>query len=311
MKHLRIASRSSPLALWQARKVKTLLQKSDPQLNIDIVAMSTSGDQLTRTPYTTAGNKGLFLKELETALVNNEVDIAVHSMKDVPIEMPDGLIIAAVCEREDARDVLISNHFTTLRDMPAGSRLGTSSLRRRTQIRHHHPQLQILPLRGNVNSRLQKLDNDQYSAIVLAAAGLIRLGLAHRISEFIDPGVCIPAIGQGIIGVECCIDNHAVKQLLATIHSPQSGMLLAAERALGTTLGGSCHLPVGGYARLFSKGLRLTACVADVDGQQLLRTELEKPLDNDESDIGKAQSLGKSVAEKLLGMGADSLLARQ
>jgi len=250
MSLIRIATRNSPLALWQANYVKEQLQKAHANLDVDIVGMTTKGDQMLDRSLSAVGGKGLFLKELEVSLLNDETDIAVHSMKDVPVEMPSGLEVAVVCEREDARDAFVSNNYQNLYALPKGARVGTSSLRRVSQLKHSFPAFEFVELRGNVNTRLKKLDDGEYDAIILAAAGLIRLGLQDRIHQYISPDLCLPAVGQGIVGIQCRKDDKRVKDLIAPLHNRISEICLAAERAMNATLEGGCQVPIAGYAEL-------------------------------------------------------------
>ena len=252
-----------------------------------------------------AGGKGLFLKELEVSLLNNETDIAVHSMKDVPVDLPRGLEIPVVCEREDARDAFVSNDYQNLYALPKGARVGTSSLRRVAQLKNAFPNLDFIELRGNVNTRLRKLDNADYDAIILAAAGLIRLGLSDRIRQYITPELCLPAVGQGIVGIECRSDDNVTKEILAPLHSKESALFLAAERAMNAGLEGGCQVPIAGYAQLDKGKIRMRGVVGDPDGTRVLRAEASSA----KVTAQYAKTLGDQIAHDLLMQGAGSILA--
>ena len=301
---IRIATRNSPLALWQANHVQELLLEAHPDLEVEIVGMTTQGDQLLDRNLSQAGGKGLFLKELETSILENETDIAVHSMKDVPVEIPDGLTIAALCKREDARDVLVSNKYQNLYALHKGARVGTSSMRRISQLKSAFPALEFLELRGNVNTRLKKLDDGEYDAVVLAAAGLIRLGMQHRISQFITPELCLPAVGQGIIGIQCRSDDTATRELLEPLHNLESALDLAAERAMNEALGGGCHVPVAGYAEITKGKIRMRGMVGEPDGSRCLFSNRIATSMSEKAAIG----IGQQVAEDLLEQGAAEIL---
>jgi len=303
MTALRIATRESPLALWQAEHVKARLEAVHPGLAVELVPMTTTGDQLLSGPLSQSGGKGLFVKELEAALLDGRADIAVHSMKDVPAQQPEGLSLAAFLEGEDPRDAFVSNHHDSLLSLPPGARLGTASLRRQVQARRLRPDLVIEVLRGNVGTRLRKLDEGRHDAILLACAGLMRLGLAERIRERLDPETFVPAIGQGIVGIECRRADFRTIDLLEPLHDPASGLRLAAERAFNARLGGACQAPVAGHATRLPDGrLRLVGLVGTPDGGTLLRDEL----------IGApegAAALGEELAQRLLDAGAGAILA--
>ncbi|MFB3059022.1 MAG: hydroxymethylbilane synthase, partial [Gammaproteobacteria bacterium] len=252
---IRIATRSSPLALWQAEEVARRLMLLHPGLNIRLVQMKTQGDKLLDAPLSKAGGKGLFVKELEVGILEGRADIAVHSMKDVPVDFPEGLELRVIMQREDPRDAFVSNHYDSLASMPAGKRVGTSSLRRQMQIREAYPQLEIDWLRGNVNSRLAKLDEGNYDAIILASAGLIRLGFEQRIKRTLEPEECLPAIGQGAIGIEVRSDDKAVKELIAPLAHADTMSCIAAERAMNQALSGGCQVPIAGFALLTDRGI--------------------------------------------------------
>jgi hydroxymethylbilane synthase len=305
MKSIRIATRNSPLALWQANYVKDQLQKAHHDLRVKIVSMTTRGDQLLDRSLIAAGGKGLFLKELEVSLLNNETDIAVHSMKDVPVDLPRGLEISVVCGREDARDAFVSNEYQNLYALPKGAKVGTSSLRRVAQLKNAFPSLEFIELRGNVNTRLRKLDNGDYDAIILAAAGLIRLGFHHRIKQYISPELCLPAVGQGIVGIECRDDDDVTKLLLEPLHSKESSLVLAAERAMNAGLEGGCQVPIAGYAQIDKGKIRMRGMVGDPDGSKVLRSETISAKVN----ASTAKVLGEKIAHDLLLQGAGNILA--
>ncbi|MCK4864649.1 MAG: hydroxymethylbilane synthase [Gammaproteobacteria bacterium] len=298
---LRIATRKSPLALWQANYVSDLLKKYHPELKIELVTMVTQGDKILDTPLAKVGGKGLFVKELETGMLEGRADIAVHSMKDVPVEFPEGLHLAVICEREDPRDAFVSNNFKMLEELPQGARLGTSSLRRQSQIAALRPDLKIVDLRGNVNTRLKKLDNGEYDAIILAAAGLKRLKFDDRITQFIATDVCLPAIGQGAVGIECRTDDARVHNLIAPLNDNKTQIRVLAERALNERLQGGCQVPIAGYAEYERGIVLLRGLVGQVDGKQIIRGEIAGPPEN-------AEELGTVLAEDLLSRGADKIL---
>jgi len=302
---LRIATRNSPLAMWQAKYVEKLLSQAHPELEVEIVGMTTLGDQLLDRSLAKVGGKGLFLKELEVSLLNHETDIAVHSMKDVPVHLPDGLEIPVVCEREDARDAFVSNDYQNLYALPPGSRVGTSSLRRTSQLKSAFPELEFHELRGNVNTRLAKLDDGQYDAIILAAAGLIRLGFADRIKQRITPELCLPAVGQGIVGIECRSDDEDTKALLQPLHSLESAIYLAAERAMNATLDGGCQVPVAGFAEVAKGNIRMRGMVGMVNGSKTLTSNMT----SSSLSLESAQRLGRDVGEDLLRQGAGEILS--
>ncbi|ONM43354.1 hydroxymethylbilane synthase [Halopseudomonas pachastrellae] len=300
-RHLRIATRKSALALWQAEYVKARLEQLDPSITVSLVPMVSRGDQLLDSPLAKIGGKGLFVKELETAMLNDEADLAVHSMKDVPMQFPDGLGLYAICEREDPRDAFVSNHFDDLDALPAGSVVGTSSLRRQAQIMARRPDLQIRFLRGNVNTRLAKLDAGEYDAIVLATAGLLRLGFDARIRYPMPPEVSLPAGGQGAVGIECRSSDTELQALLVQLNDEDSALRVRAERALNTRLNGGCQVPIACYAERENGELWLRGLVGDPDGQRMLRAEAR-------GSEGDPEALGIAVAEDLLAQGAQSIL---
>jgi hydroxymethylbilane synthase len=300
-REIRIATRKSALALWQAEYVKARLQDAHPGLLVTLVPMVSRGDKLLDSPLSKIGGKGLFVKELETALLENEADIAVHSMKDVPMDFPQGLGLFCICEREDPRDAFVSNTFSSLDELPAGSIVGTSSLRRQTQLLARRPDLKINFLRGNVNTRLAKLDAGEYDAIILAAAGLIRLGFEDRITSAISIEHSLPAGGQGAVGIECRSVDTDLHALLAPLHHSDTAMRVTAERALNKHLNGGCQVPIACYAVLENDELWLRGLVGDPAGSLLLRAEARAP----QAD---AQALGVQVAEALLEQGAAKIL---
>ena len=300
-KTLKIATRQSPLALWQANYVKDRLQQLYPDLTIELVPMVTKGDVILDSPLAKIGGKGLFVKELENALLNKEADIAVHSMKDVPMQFPEGLGLAVICQREDPRDAFVSHSYRTFAELPQGAVVGTSSLRRQCQLKALRPDLDIRSLRGNVGTRLSKLDNGDYDAIILASAGLIRLGLADRIASFIDVEQSLPAAGQGAVGIECRTDDVQVQALLAPLADAETTYCVRAERAMNNHLQGGCQVPIGGYAVLQQGQLYLRALVGDIDGSRIIRAEGKSAVEN-------AEVLGVKIAEQLLAQGADKIL---
>jgi hydroxymethylbilane synthase len=300
---LRIATRSSLLALWQAEEVSRRLGLLYPELKVTLVKMVSRGDVLVDSPLAKIGGKGLFVKELEAGMLEGIADIAVHSMKDVPVSFPPGLEIGVIMEREDPRDAFVSNQFDSLADMPAGSIVGTSSLRRQCQILEVYPQLTINWVRGNVNTRLSKLDAGEYDALILASAGLKRLGFESRIKMAIEPEDCLPSIGQGAVGIEVRSDDDAVKELLAPLADGDTTSRITAERALNETLNGGCQVPIAGFALLNNGELYLRALVGEPDGSVILRAEKTGPVE-------QAVSLGIQVAEDLLAQGASKILAK-
>lgn len=301
-KKLIIASRESALAMWQAKYIQATLQKLYPNCDVQILGMTTTGDQILDTPLARIGGKGLFVKELETALADGSADLAVHSMKDVPMNLPEGFMLVATGEREDPRDAFISNDFNSLADLPHGSVVGTSSLRRQSQLQARFPHLKIESLRGNLQTRLRKLDEGQYAAIILAAAGLIRLGLANRIKTTISPQDSIPAVGQGALGIEINSKRQDLLQTLAPLNHIDSQLCVAAERAFSRALAGSCTVPLGAYAQREGDEIVMTGFVASVDGKQMLRESTTGPTANPDA-------LGRALAEKLIARGADKILA--
>ncbi|QPB43603.1 hydroxymethylbilane synthase [Rodentibacter haemolyticus] len=300
---LKIATRQSPLALWQANFVKKRLEDLHPDLSVKLVPMVTKGDVILDTPLAKIGGKGLFVKELENALLEKRADIAVHSMKDVPMQFPEGLGLSVICKREDPRDAFVSNRYVSFDDLPQGAIIGTSSLRRQCQLKQLRPDLDIRSLRGNVGTRLSKLDNGEYDAIILAAAGLIRLGMERRITAFIETTVSLPAAGQGAVGIECRTDDAFVQRLLAPLADQETTACVLAERAMNTRLQGGCQVPIGGYAVLENNQIYLRALVGELDGSKIIRAEGKSAVEN-------AEELGVQIAEQLLIQGADRILEK-
>lgn len=298
---LRIATRQSPLALWQAHYVRDRLLALHPGLRVELVPMVTRGDVLLDTPLAKVGGKGLFVKELELAMLEDRADIAVHSMKDVPVEFPEGLGLVTICEREDPRDAFVSHHYASLNDLPQGSIVGTSSLRRQCQLLAARPDLQIRMLRGNLGTRLGKLDAGEYDAIILAVAGLKRLNMEDRVRQALAPDVSLPAVGQGAVGIECRLDDAWTRTLLAPLNDEHTALRVRAERAMNTRLEGGCQVPIGSYAELVDGELWLRALVGAPDGSQIIRGERRgRPQEG--------EALGVSLAEELLNNGAREIL---
>ncbi|MEH0834462.1 hydroxymethylbilane synthase [Pectobacterium cacticida] len=298
---IRIATRQSPLALWQARYVQQRLLRCYPDLCVELVPIVTRGDIILDTPLAKVGGKGLFVKELELALLEKRADIAVHSMKDVPVAFPKGLGLTTICERDDPRDAFVSNHYDSLDQLPQGSCVGTSSLRRQCQLRARRPDLVIRDLRGNVGTRLAKLDNGDYDSIILAVAGLKRLGLEARIRCALSPEESLPAVGQGAIGIECRLDDDNVRQLIAPLNHADTAARVLAERAMNVRLEGGCQVPIGSYAELEGDTLWLRALVGAPDGSQLIVGERK-------GHVSDAEHLGIALAEELLAKGASAIL---
>ncbi|GAB6067970.1 hydroxymethylbilane synthase [Methylothermus subterraneus] len=298
---IRIATRKSPLAVWQAEYVASCLRRQHPALKIELVRMTTQGDKILDVALAKVGGKGLFVKELEQGILDGRAEIAVHSMKDVPVELPEGLHIGAILRREDPRDVLVSVEFSGLDQLPQDARVGTSSLRRQCQLKRNFPQWRIIPLRGNVGTRLEKLKSGQFDAIVLAGAGMKRLGLEGQITEWLDPELCLPAIGQGAIGIECRCDDALVNRLIAPLHDPGTAACVLAERALNARLQGGCQVPIAGLAELREGRLYLRGRVGMPDGSEVIAAAIE-------GGVEEAQDLGCALAETLLARGADRIL---
>ncbi|WP_180169311.1 hydroxymethylbilane synthase [Acinetobacter sp. YH12021] len=301
MKTLKIATRQSPLALWQAEHIRARLEAMHADLTVELVTFVTQGDKILDTPLAKIGGKGLFVKELEAALMGGRADLAVHSMKDVPMALPEGLSLAVICEREDPLDAFVSNHYASFADLPQGAKVGTSSLRRKCQILKARPDLEIIDLRGNVGTRLSKLDDGQYDAIILASAGLKRLGLAERIRHTIQPDVSLPAVGQGALGLECRSQDQAVLDLILPLMHAETNVCVRAERAFNAYLEGGCQVPIAGYATLQNGQLQIEGRVGSVDGQTILKAvQFGAP--------EQAEMLGEELAKALLAQGAGELL---
>ena len=300
---LRIATRKSPLALWQAEHIRHRLEALHPHLQVELVPMSTRGDKILDTPLAKVGGKGLFVKELETALLEDRADLAVHSMKDVPVAFPDGLGLTVICAGEDPRDAFVSPRFARLDELPHGAIVGTSSLRRQCQLRARRPDLQVRDLRGNVNTRLAKLDAGEYDAILLAAAGLQRLGMAERIRQALPVDVSLPANGQGVLAIESRLADHQTLALLAPLDDADSRDRVLAERAMNRALQGGCQVPIGAHAVLDGDQLWLRGLVGSPDGSELLQDEIRGPRQ-------QAEALGETLARRLLAAGADRILAQ-
>lgn len=301
MKTLKIATRQSPLALWQAEHIRARLEAMHADLTVELVTFVTQGDKILDTPLAKIGGKGLFVKELEAALMDGRADLAVHSMKDVPMALPEGLSLAVICEREDPLDAFVSNHYASFTDLPQGAKVGTSSLRRKCQILKARPDLEIIDLRGNVGTRLSKLDDGQYDAIILASAGLKRLGLAERIRHTIQPDVSLPAVGQGALGLECRSQDQAVLHLILPLMHAETNVCVRAERAFNAYLEGGCQVPIAGYATLQNGQLQIEGRVGSVDGRTILKAvQYGAP--------EQAEMLGEELAKALLAQGAGELL---
>lgn len=300
-KIIRIATRKSPLALWQAEHVAARLQQAFPEVQAELVTMVTRGDKLLDAPLAKVGGKGLFVKELEQGMLEGTADIAVHSMKDVPVEFPPGLHLAVILEREDPTDAFISNRYASLNDLPGNARIGTCSLRRQCQIKQRFPDAEILNLRGNVNTRLAKLDAGEFDAIILASAGLKRLGMEDRIAESLDPSVSLPAIGQGAIGIECRSDDSEINTYLQALHDEGTTIRLRAERAMNARLNGGCQVPIAGFAELREGGIYMRGLVGTPDGAVVYRAEAS-------GTVEQAEQIGRGIAEELLEQGADKVL---
>jgi len=301
MKTLKIATRQSPLALWQAEFIRSCLEERNADLKVELVTFVTQGDKILDTPLAKIGGKGLFVKELEAALLDGRADLAVHSMKDVPMALPEGLSLAVICEREDPFDAFVSNHYAHFNDLPQGAKVGTSSLRRKCQILKQRPDLEIIDLRGNVGTRLSKLDAGLYDAIILASAGLKRLGLSDRIRHTLPASVSLPAVGQGALGLECREKDQQVLDLIQPLLHIETSACVRAERAFNAYLEGGCQVPIAGYATLHADELHIEGRVGSVDGATLLVAELRGPVE-------EAEQLGETLAQQLLELGAGELL---
>ena len=298
---IRIATRKSPLALWQANFVKQNLLLAHKDLKVELIPMVTQGDIILDSPLSKIGGKGLFVKQLEQAILNNEADIAVHSIKDIPAQFPEGLMLAAICQRDEVRDAFVANKYASLNDLPEGAIVGTSSLRRQCQLRSHFPHLIIKDLRGNVGTRLNKLDEEQYDAIILASVGLKRLSLEHRITQYIDTDLMLPAVGQGAIGIESRTDDKQILDIISVLDDKKSRACIQAERAMNNALQGGCQVPIAGYCRLNNDELMLQGLVGRVDGSKIIKQQIT-------GYINEAESLGEKLAKQLLNQGADLIL---
>ena len=298
---IRIATRKSPLALWQANFVKQNLLLAHKDLTVELIPMVTQGDIILDSPLSKIGGKGLFVKQLEQAILNNEADIAVHSIKDIPAQFPEGLMLAAICQRDEVRDAFVANKYASLNDLPEGAIVGTSSLRRQCQLRSHFPHLIIKDLRGNVGTRLNKLDDGQYDAIILASVGLKRLSLEHRITQYIDTDLMLPAVGQGAIGIESRTDDKQILDIISVLDDKKSRACIQAERAMNNALQGGCQVPIAGYCWLNNDELMLQGLVGRVDGSKIIKQQIT-------GFINEAESLGEKLAKQLLNQGADLIL---
>jgi len=300
---LRIATRQSRLALWQAEHVAALLRAAHPGLKVELVPMTTQGDRILDRPLANIGGKGLFIKELELAMSEHRADIAVHSMKDVPSELPPGMVLAAMLPRADPRDAFVSLRHKDFASLPQGARVGTSSLRRQCQLKYARPDLELITLRGNVDTRLRKLEEEQYDAIILAAAGLIRLGLESRITQYFDYEHSVPAVGQGIIGIECRADDARNIDFVRALNDAEAWQCCLAERAFAQRLEGSCQSPIAGFATLTGKQLQLHGVIGSPDGREVYRGA-------NSGASADARAIGVELAERLLKDGAEQLLNR-
>lgn len=298
---IRIATRKSPLALWQANYVKQQLLAIHQNLTVELIPMVTKGDILLDSPLSKIGGKGLFVKQLEQAILNNEADIAVHSIKDIPVHFPDGLKLATICKRDDVRDAFISNQYDNLEQLPHGAIVGTSSLRRQCQLRARYPHLHIKDLRGNVGTRLTKLDNHEYDAIILASVGLKRLALQDRIKQYIDTDLILPAVGQGAIGIETRADDKSILTLLAPLDDKKSRICIQAERAMNQRLQGGCQVPIACYSQIQDDALFLQGLVGQTDGSQIIKANLS-------GTPNQSEQLGYELADLLLENGAKAIL---
>lgn len=305
---LTIATRQSPLALWQANFVKDTLEKLYPTMKVELLEMVTKGDKILDTPLAKIGGKGLFVKELENALYEKRADIAVHSLKDVPMVLPEGLTLGAYLERHAPTDAFVSNRYASLDELPDGAVLGTSSLRRECQIAHAKGSLTIKSLRGNVGTRLSKLDAGEYDAIILATSGLERLGLGERIRHELDDELSLPAVGQGALAIECRADDETILQLLAPLNHLATRLCVIAERAMNKTLEGGCQVPIAGFATIDGNTLSLRGRVGSIDGKTLLKSQNAITLTHGVDDEQNAENLGKQIAQDLLSQGADQIL---
>ncbi len=300
-KVIRIATRKSPLALWQAEHVAERLEKAFPEVKTELVKMVTKGDKILDAPLAKIGGKGLFVKELEQGMLDGTADLAVHSMKDVPVEFPPGLHLAVILNREDPTDAFVSNKYSSLNELPGNAKVGTCSLRRQCQIKERFPDAEILSLRGNVNTRLAKLDAGEFDAIILASAGLKRLGMGDRITECMDTAISLPAIGQGAIGIECRADDQQINDYLKVLHDQATTVRVTAERAMNERLNGGCQVPIAGFAEIQGDTLFMRGLVGSPDGSTLYRAERQ-------GSFAEAKEIGVAIADDLLAQGADKIL---
>lgn len=300
-KIIRIATRKSPLALWQAEHVAEMLEKTFPDVKTELVKILTKGDKILDAPLAKIGGKGLFVKELEQGMLDGLADIAVHSMKDVPVEFPEGLHLSVILERGDPTDAFVSNKYSSLQALPANAKVGTSSLRRQCQLKERFPSLEVLPLRGNVNTRLAKLDAGEFDAIILASAGLKRLKMEERIAQCLDADISLPAVGQGAVGIECRIDDEETNALLKELYDKPTTIRVKAERAMNARLNGGCQVPIAGFAEIQGDQLFMRGLVGAPDGSVLYRAEKQGTFD-------QAEAIGVAIAEDLLAQGADEVL---
>jgi len=300
-KQIKIGTRASLLAVTQSSMIKDFIEKQHPGVSVELVKITTTGDKILDVPLAKVGGKGLFVKELEDALLDGRADLAVHSMKDVPTELPDGLHLGVVTERENPRDAFISNNYANIEALPQGAKVGTSSLRRKSQIACLRPDLVIEDLRGNVDTRLRKLDEGMYDAIILASAGLNRLGKSDRITSLVEPDQMLPAIGQGALGIELRTDDTELQEGLSFLNHVPTAIAVTAERAFLLRLEGGCQVPIGAFATVEGDTVTLTGLIASVDGKQIIKEKASGP-------VGDAGAIGTQLAEKLLGMGGKEIL---
>ena len=300
---IKIGTRASKLALWQANWVQSALNEKFPNQKVELVKIKTKGDKILDVPLAKVGGKGLFVKEIEQALLESRIDLAVHSMKDMPAEIPDGLCIGAIPRREDPADVLVAREDLEFSNLKRGAVIGTSSLRRAAQLRHARPDISISPLRGNLDTRLKKLQTENLDAIVLAAAGIKRLNIAHRITEYLQDDIMLPAVGQGALCIEMRQEDPIIGPMLATLDHANSRTVVLGERAFLNRLGGSCQVPIAGHGKILADTFSLTGLVADMDGSRIIKAELSGPVDS-------AEEIGVKLAEQLLARGADEILEK-